>query len=128
MPAISNDYNRCEMLNLGSAPGGRGPFAIRQEGSAPGSMTLQQERFLLRHDGVWVLNLTALSLPEKELEKFLYASSTDVIKAFEKLTGDPVVEDKLPEGKSKAEILAQVETTASRLLSALRNARPSPVS
>jgi len=127
MPTIANDYNRCEMLNLGSAPGGRGPFAIRQEGSAPGSMTLQQERFLLRHDGVWVLNITALSLPEKEQDKFLYATSTEVMAVLEKLTGDPVVEDKLPEGKSKAEVLALLEASASRLVSGLRNARSSPV-
>lgn len=124
MPAISNDYTRCEMLNLGSAPGGRGPFAIRQEGSAPGSMTLQQERFLLRHDGVWVMNLCVLGLPEKEQEKFLYATSTDVMQALEKLTGDPVVDDKLPEGKSKAELMAEIENTASRILSGLRNAQP----
>jgi hypothetical protein len=128
MPAVSNDYTRCEMLNLGSAPGGRGPFAIRQEGSAPGSMTLVQERFLLRHDGVWVLNLTVLSLPEKEQEKFLYATSTDVMKALENLTGDPVVDDKLPEGKSKAQVMAEIETTASRLMSGLRNAKPSAIS
>lgn len=128
MPTIANDYTRCEMLNLGSAPGGRGPFAIRQEGSAPGSMTLQQERFLLRHDGVWVLNLTVLSMPEKDQEKFLYATSTDVMQALEKLTGDPVVDDQLPEGKSKAQVMAEIETTASRLMSGLRNAKPSPIS
>jgi hypothetical protein len=128
MPAISNDYARCEMLNLGSGPGGRGPFAIRQEGSAPGSMTLQQERFLLRHDGVWVLNLTVLSMTEKEQEKFLYPTSTEVMQALEKLTGDPVVDDRLPEGKSKAEVLAGIESSSSRILSGLRNARPAPMS
>jgi hypothetical protein len=124
MPAISNDHRRCAMLNLGSAPGGRGPFAIRQEGSPPGSMTLQQDPYLLRKDGVWVLNLTVFSLPEKEQEQFLYPTSADVMKILDGLSGDPVVEDKLPQGASRAELLAAAETFASKLLSGLRNAKP----
>jgi hypothetical protein len=124
MPALSNTYTRCEMLNLGSAPNGRGPFAIRQEGNAPGSMTLKQDLFLLRNDGVWVLNLTVFSLSEKEQERFLYQTSADVMSAIEKLPRDPVVEDRLPEGVSREEMLSGATSTASRLLSGLRNARP----
>jgi hypothetical protein len=124
MPTITNNYHRCEMLNLGSAPGGRGPFAIRQEGSPPGSMTMKQDLFLLRHDGVWVLNLAVFSLSEAEQQRFLYATAVDVMKALENLRGDPVVEDKMPEGVSKSDLLAGAESTASRLLSGLKNARP----
>jgi hypothetical protein len=124
MAAITNDYRRCEMLNLGSAPGGRGPFAIRQEGSAPGSMTLQQDPYLLRNDGVWVLNLTVFASPEEEQKRFLYATSAEVMQALDGLSGDPVVQDKLPEGVSRAELLAAAENFASRILSGLRNAKP----
>ncbi len=112
------------MLNLGSAPGGRGPFAIRQTGSAPGSMTLKQDPFLLRNDGVWVFNLAVFALPEPEQQRFLYQSAADVMKALESLQGDPVVEDKLPEGVSSAEVLAGAENMASRILSNLKNAKP----
>src|SRR6187455_2228678 len=101
MPAISNDHRRCEMLNLGSGPGGRGPFAIRQEGSAPGSMTLKQDIFFLRKDGVWVLNLTVFALPETEQQQFMYDTTVNVMKALESLSGDPVVDDKLPAGTSR---------------------------
>jgi hypothetical protein len=112
------------MLNLGSAPGGRGPFAVRQEGSAPGSMTLKQDPYLLRKDGVWVLNLTVFALSEEEQKQFLYATSAEVMKALEDLSVDPIVEDKLPEGVSRAELLAAAENFASRILSGLRNAKP----
>src|SRR5262245_31678854 len=123
MPAISNDYHRCEMLNLGTAPGGRGPFVIRQEGSAPGSMTMRQEIFLLRRDGVWVINLVALSLSEKEQEQFLYETSVEVLKTLDGLPRDSAVDDKLPEGASREQLMAGIETTASRILGGLRNAR-----
>ena len=124
MPTISNNHSRCEMLNLGSGPGGRGPFAIRQEGSAPGSMTMKQDLFLLRNDGVWVLNLTVFSLSEADQQRFLYATAVEVMQALEALTGDPVVEDKLPAGMSRSELLAGAENTASRIISGLRSAKP----
>jgi hypothetical protein len=124
MPAISNDYTRCQMLNLASAPGGRGPFVIRQEGSPPDSTSLQQDSFLLRNDGVWVLNLTVFFLREEEQQRFIYPTSVEVLKALESLHGDAVVEAKLPEDASKAELLAAAGKTASRLLRELKNARP----
>jgi len=128
MPVIANDYRRCEMLNLGSAPGGRGPFAIRQLGFPPGSMTLKEESFLLRKDGVWVLNLCVFALPEPQQQQFLYPTSAEVMQALDGLQRDAVVEDKLPEGVSKEELLAAAENVASKLLSGLRNAKASPVS
>lgn len=124
MPTISNDYSRCEMMNLASAPNGRGPFVIRQEGSPPGSMSMKQDPFLLRNDGVWVLNLIVFSLPEQEQQRYIYQTSADVMKALDSLQGDPVVDARLPEGVSQAELLAGVENTASRLLGGLKNAKP----
>lgn len=67
-------------------------------------------------------------MPEKEQEKLLYATSTGVMKALDSRTGDPVVDDKLPEGKSKAQVMAEIETTVSRLMSGLRSAKPSAIS
>ena len=128
MPIISNDHSRCEMLNLGSAPNGRGPFAIRQVGSPPGSMTLQEDPYLLRNDGTWVINLAVFSLPEEEQQRFFYSTAADVIKALDNLPGSPVVEGGLPDGVSREEALAGLETTASRLLRGLKNAKPTRVS
>jgi hypothetical protein len=87
-------------------------------------MTLKQDIFLLRNDGVWVLNVAVFSLSEQEQQRSLYQTSADVIKALESLRGEPVVEDKLPEGVSREEALAGAESTASRILSGLRNAKP----
>jgi hypothetical protein len=125
MPTLANDFQRCELLNLGYGPGGRGPFVIRQDGSAPGSMTLRQDRFLLRKDGTWVNNLAVFALPEKEKEQFLYATSAEVAKHLDELSGDPVVEDALPEGKSLAELKAAAETTLTGIWGRIRNAKAS---
>lgn len=127
MPTISNDYTRCQMLNLGSAPGGRGPFVIRQEGSPPESTNLQQDPYLLRDDGVWVLNLIVFSLKEEDQKRFYYPTSVDVLKALDTLQGDAKVEAKLPDGVSRAELLAAAEATASRLLRGLQNAKSMPL-
>ena len=82
MPVISNDYRRCEMLNLGSAPGGRGPFVIRQLGFPPGSMNLKEDAFWLRNDGVWILNLCVFVLSEEKQKQFIYPTSAEVMKAL----------------------------------------------
>lgn len=100
---------------------------IRQEGSPPDSTSLQQDPFLLRDDGVWVINLTVFSLKEEEQKRFIYPTSVEVVKALDSLQGDAVVEAKLPEGVSKAELLVAAESTASRLLRGLKNAQPVPM-
>jgi hypothetical protein len=121
MSAISNDSTRCEVLNLGSAPKGRGPFAIRQEGTPPGDTTLKQYCFLLRNDGVWVLNLTVFSLTEQEQQRFLYPTSASARKTLASLQGNPVVEAKTPGGLSGEELITRARDTARRLRSGLSN-------
>lgn len=129
MATLTNFADHCDLLNLGSAGGTRGPYALRQMGSAPGSMTLQQDPYLLRKDGVWVLNLNVFSLPEKEIsEKFLYRDIPELFAVIEDLAGKPlVVDDKLPAGKSREEILTAIRTAASSLISRIREAQGSKV-
>ena len=123
MATITNDYTRCELLNLGSAPNGRGPFIIRQTGSPPDSMTLQQDPYLLRKDGVWVINLAVFSLSEEDQSKFLYSNSVEAITALNNLLGKPLVESHLPVGVTREQALAGAETTASRLLMGIKGAK-----
>ena len=127
MPVLTNFADDCDLVNLGLAAGGRGPYFLRQSGSAPGSTSLQQDNFILRKDGVWVLNLTVFTLPEKEMnEKFLFSDLPDLISMIDQLSGKPlVVEDKLPAGKSRPEMLAALQSTASNLISRLRDAKGS---
>ena len=92
-------------------------------------MTLQQDPYLLRKDGTWVLNLVVFSLPEKDIrENFIYRDIPELFSVLEDLGSKPLmVEDKLPAGKSRAEILAALQTNASTLLSRIRDAKGSAV-
>ncbi len=127
MATLTNFADDCDLVNLGLASDGRGPFFMRQTGSAPGSMSPQQDNFILRKDGVWVLNLTVFTLPEKEMtEKFLFRDIPELMTTIDELSGKPlVIEDKLPAGKSRAEMLAAIQSTASSLISRLRDAKGS---
>jgi hypothetical protein len=71
MRILTNDYNDCQLLNLGTDKNGHGPYVIRQDGVPSGSSSSQEDSFLLRKDGTWVLNITAFTLPEKEQEQQL---------------------------------------------------------
>lgn len=124
MPSLSNDPSRCTLLNLASGPGGRGPFVIRQEGYPSNSMTLKEERFLLRDDGVWVLNLAVFALSEEDQQRFMYPTTSDAMNVLAGLQGTPVVEASLPEGASRGEMLDGAKTTLGRLLQGLKDAKP----
>jgi hypothetical protein len=124
MATISNDYQRCELLNLGYGPNGRGPFIVRQDGSPPGSMTFENDRFLLRKDGTWVINLNVFALAEKEKEDFLFESSGAALSVLNALAGEPIVQSKLPEGKSKEELKAAAQNTATGIWGRIRSAKP----
>jgi hypothetical protein len=124
MPALSNNYQNCELLNLAYGPNGRGPFVVRQEGSPPGSLTFDQDRYLLRKDGTWVLNLAVFVLPEKEKEQFLFETSAEALDALKGLAGEPMVETGLPKGKSKEEIKAAAQSTITGIWGRMRDAKP----
>jgi len=118
-----NDYQDCELLNLATNRNGHGPYVMRQDGVPPGSSRSQEDRFLLRKDGTWVLNITVFTLPEKEQEQFLFQNAAELHATVQELGGTPVVEDALPPGKSRAELNAAIETTISRVWSQIRDAR-----
>src|SRR6516225_5263284 len=124
MRILTNDYNDCALLNLGTNQNGHGPYVIRQDGVPPGSSSSQEDRFLLRKDGTWVLNITAFTLPEKEQEQqFIFQNATELYATVQELGENPVVEDGLPPGKSRAEFNAAIETTISRVCSQVKEAR-----
>ena len=124
MPAIANYPDRVELLNLGYGPGGKGPYVLRQEGNEPGSLDLRQNVYLLRKDGVWVLNLAIFALPEAEQEVVLYPTVAEAMKMLSGLSGGvPVIEATLPAGRTLEEMRAATDSTASRLISRLRDAK-----
>ena len=125
MAALTNSYHNCELLNLGHGPNGRGPFIIRQEGTPPGSMIFQPDRFLLRKDGAWVLNLAVFALPEKDKQQFLFTTSAEAMVLLDSLSGEPVVEAALPPGKSVEELKTAAQSTITGLWGRMREAKPS---
>jgi hypothetical protein len=123
MRILTNDYKDCELLNLATNRNGHGPYVVRQDGVPPDSSRSQEDRFLLRKDGTWVLNVTAFTLPEKEQEQFVFQNAAELYATVQELGGKPVVEDALPPGKSRAELDAAIETTISRVWSQIKEAR-----
>jgi hypothetical protein len=123
MAALTNNYNHCQLLNLGYGPKGRGPFIVRQQGTAPGSATFNEEAFLLRKDGTWVINLAVFALPEKDKEQFIYQASAEAIQLMSELAGDPVVEAGLPKGTSVEQLKAAAQNTMTGLWGKIRQAK-----
>jgi hypothetical protein len=127
MRNLTNDYRDCELLNLGYNRDGRVPYILRQEGVSPNSLTQEEDRFLLRKDFTWVINLKVFALPEKEQEQFIFKDVGEWYAAVKELAGNPVVEAALPPGTSRAELNAAIETTVSKLWTRIRDARATRV-
>ena len=53
----------------------------------------------------------------------LLQNAAELYATVQELGGNPVVEDKLPPGKSRAELNAAIETTISRVWSQIKEAR-----
>lgn len=128
MAALSNDPARCEVMNLGWAHGGHGPYLVRQEGYEPGSSTFKPQRFILQKDGRWLLNLTFVMLPEAEQEAQLFHSLTEVLKLLDELSSMPVrASADLPASASAEEILAHFEQCTHRILRGMRSCSTAPL-
>jgi hypothetical protein len=124
MAAISHSVNQFKLLNLGYLRGGKGPYVIRQDGHAPGSITMEQHRFYLLDDGSWMLNYAFFLLPEEEQQQHLFGSLQEVFAAIDELAGKKVVvNDKLPEGATKEKIMASMRDIGNRLSARLYEAK-----
>jgi hypothetical protein len=126
MRTLTNNLGDCQLLNLETGKNRRGPYAVRQDGVAPGSMDLKTYRFLLRKDGTWVNSLAAYVLPEAEQEaQFTFETVAEVYALANSLGGRPRADAALPEGKSPEELIAAAESTTSRVWSRIQSARGS---
>ena len=89
MRILTNNYQDCKFLNLGSNKNGRGPYVLRQDGVSPGSLRAQEDRF--------------------------FQDAAELYIGGRKLVGKPVVDDALPAGKSRAELPAATENAISKV-------------
>lgn len=125
MAAVANDRARFEVLNLGWASSGHGPYLVRQRGYAPGDPQMQDGNFVLLKKGNWVLNLLFALLPEKEQEEHLFHSLAELGIFLDAQTARPVVVDnQLPAGMEAAELIQRFETCTNRILRGLRTGMP----
>lgn len=124
---LSNDPERCEVMNLGYGPRGHGPYLVRQEGYPPGGTDFRPQRFILQKDGRWLLNLAFVLMPEPEQEKQLFHDLTEVLRFLDARGNQPVQADaSLPPGADPAQIMAQFESCTHRILQGMRNSSVLP--
>lgn len=123
MRMLTNDSRDFLLVNLGFAENGRGPYAIRQDGIAPGSMTQSEDRYFLRKDGTWMLNFV-LYLDESKVPEFLYENIAEAHERILSLTGKPAAMDQLPEGATKDDVMRAMDSLNSKLAKAIRDRKP----
>jgi hypothetical protein len=126
MRALKNSIQEVEIVNLGYAENGKGPYFVRQDGYPPGTTDYKDERFILLSDGTWMLNLKFMALPESEQEKHLLSSIREIYDRLQNVAGTPVVADAtLPEGKTQEQLMREIEATAGRIRSRMKGAKGS---
>lgn len=124
MKALRNSLQDVEIVNLGYAENGRGPYFIRQDGYPPQTTNYQDERYILLRDGTWMLNIKFLALQEPEQEKHLLSGIREIYDRLQGIAGTPVVADsRLPLDKTADQILKEIESTAGRIRKRLKTAR-----
>jgi len=123
MKTMTNDYHAFNLVNLGILEGGRGPYIVRQDGVPPESEAMEENRFLLRRDGVWHINYAVFCMPEEDQEEFMFEDVSEVYDLVESLPGSPEVVEDLPEGKSLEEIMQAMKETQDRFWQQIQQAR-----
>jgi len=124
MRALKNSIQEVEIVNLGYAENGKGPYFVRQDGYPPQTTDYKDERFILLSDGTWMLNLKFMALPEPEQEKHLLSSIREIYDRLQVVAGTPVVADAtLPEGQTQEQLMREIEATAGRIRSRMKGAK-----
>ena len=119
MRTLTNDHHDFLLINLGLATNGRGPYAIRQDGVPPGSISQQEDRFYLGKDGTWKLNFLVY-LEESTIDEFLFESIAEVHQCVLSLVGKPSVRGELPDGTTKTDVLTAIERVSNRFAQAMQ--------
>ncbi|MBM3882247.1 MAG: hypothetical protein FJ387_21430 [Verrucomicrobia bacterium] len=122
MHTLTNHHRDFELLNLARDADGRGPYLVRQWGIPPRALSLEEDCFLLRDDGTWVLNFRFCALPKPDQARFLFADIRDIYHLLETLPSVPRVEAGLPADLTREEILAACRRTQDNLCVRIREA------
>ncbi len=87
---LSNHYLDTQLLNLRTSPDSKGPYALRQKGYEPGSMTMKMQGFLLSREGEWVSMRRWSSLPDEEKGDCFYKTTQEALDLMARIAGDEV--------------------------------------
>lgn len=128
MAALTNDSERCEVLNLGWGAHGHGPYLVRQMGYVPGGTDFRPQPFILQRDGRWLLNLLFAALPEHEQEAQLFHDLAELSSFIDTVAASEVrAEVTLPPGMGVAELMHQFENCTHRILRGMRSCAATPL-
>lgn len=90
MQSLTNFYGDCALINLEpSTPGG--PYVVVQKALDPEAMSLREELFFLRRDGVWVEEIARTTLPEEDRFAVVFERLDEVMAVLGKLSGPPEI-------------------------------------
>lgn len=122
MAALTNDPERCEVMNLGWGPHGHGPYLVRQMGYVPGSTDFHPQPFILQRDGRWLLNLLFAALPEHEQEAQLFHDLAELSSFLDQQASQPMfADDTLPAGMGIDEMQRRFENCTHRILRGMKS-------
>lgn len=96
-PAFLEVYNLARLSakhpDYPMPPGGRGPYAIWQEGTAPGDLTFTKTEFFLTREGKWLPVYAFLAMEVEERRKLcVFDTAAEAMKQIENLTGPAEVD------------------------------------
>lgn len=96
-PAFLEVYNLARLSakypDYPMPPGGRGPYAIWQEGSAPGDLTFSKTDFFLTREGKWLPVYAFLAMEVEERRKLcIFDSAAEAQQQIDCLTGPAEVD------------------------------------
>lgn len=96
-PAFIEVYNLARLSarhpDYPMPPGGRGPYAIWQEGTAPGDLTFTTTEFFLTREGKWLPIYAFLAMEVEERRKLcIFDTAAEALKQIESVVGPAEVD------------------------------------
>lgn len=89
---LTNDYRDCKLIKLDPADPSS-PFAVTQEGYAPGDVSCRMRMFYLQRDGQWVDEIARSTRPDNEAGDIVFETSNEAMQMLRTLIGTPFVRE-----------------------------------
>lgn len=90
MRNLTNDYKDCKIVRLDHNDP-YSPYAVMQEGCAPGDLKCRTRMFYLQHDGQWINEIARSTRPDSEIGGIVFETAAEALTLLSSLHGRPVV-------------------------------------